>query len=695
MAGTEIPVQVRGACPHNCPDRCAWLVTVKDGVATELRGDPDHPFTRGGLCAKVDHYLERVYDPNRLLYPLKRTGPKGSGSFERVSWDEALDGIASRLAEIIDEHGGEAVLPCFFSGTLGLLQNESMSERFFARIGSTKLERTLCGTTSWWGVEATQGSALGVRPEDMALDDFIVLWGSNAIVTNLHQWPFIREARSRGATIVVVDPLKTRTAQAADEHIQPFPGTDTALALGMMNVILAEGLQDEDYISRHTLGFERLEERVREYPLPRVSSITGLDQEKIEWFARSYATRKPSCIQLGIGMEKHSHGAMTYRTVSCLPALTGAWRDRGGGLFHLTFDYFDDAVAYRALARPDLRPNGVREVNIVRVGKALTDPALDPPIRSLIVYNCNPATILPNQGLVLEGLTREDLFTVVHEQFMTDTALYADYVLPATTEVEHLDLLTAYGHTYLTLNLPAIPPVGEAVANTEFFRRLAARMGLDDPCLSDTDEDLVRQALESNHPYLDGITLERLEEEGWAPLSLPEDWRPFAEGGFHTPSGKAEFFAQRLADEGLDPLPQYQPAPESPQGDAGLADRFPLIVITAKSALHFLNSSYSGMPRHLKAEKEPLLEIHPHDAEARGLSDGDMARAFNDRGEVLIRIRVSDRVRPGVVSMPFGWWASKSPGGTAANALTPDGTSDRGGGPVFYDTLVEVAATGG
>lgn len=682
---------VRGACPHDCPDTCAWEVTVENGTAIKLMGDKNHPFTRGGLCAKVNHYLEdRVYSPDRLLYPLRSVGKKGEGHFEPVSWDEALDDVATQLKRIIAEDGPTAILPYSYMGTQGMIQGASLDRRFFARLGATRLERAVCGSAGGSGVAATLGTTTGVVPEDVVHSRFIILWGTNTVVTNLHLWPFISQAKKNGARVIVIDPIKTRTATQADWHIRPMPGTDAALVLGMMHVIVGEGLHDKEYVERYTHGFDRLRERIAEYPPKRVAEITGVDVGDIIELARAYATTRPAVVRTLVGMEHHANGAMMLRTIACLPALVGAWRDRGGGLLHMTASPFFEALNNEAVEMPKLEDPAIRSINMVQLGQALTDTTLNPLIRSLIVYNSNPAAIAPNQNLVLEGLRREDLFTVVVEQFLTDTARYADYVFPATTQVEHFDLLWSWGQTYLSLNQPAINPIGEAVPNTEFFRRLAARMGLTESYLYESDENLIRAALVSDHPYLRGITFERLLKEGWARLNLPRPWHPFAEGNFPTPSGKCEFYAESLIAEGLDPLPAYIPPRESPVGGSELATRYPLSLLTPKSTLHFLNSSYANLPRHLKAEQEPRLEIHPDDAIIRGIEDRDMVRIYNDRGSVEMRATVGDRVRSGVVSMPSGWWASLSPGGFSANALTVDGLSDLGGGGDFHDTLVEV-----
>ena len=683
--------KVRGVCPHDCPDTCTWEVTVRDGVATQLVGDDTHPFTRGGLCAKVAHYLERVYSADRVLHPLRRSGPKGSASFERVSWGEALEDIARRLRGLIDQHGASAILPYSYLGTQGLIQCNSLSARFFARLGATRLERAICGGASGAGLMASNGTGAGMLPEQIAHSRFIILWGTNTIVTNLHLWHFIREARRRGARLVVIDPLKTRTANEADLHIRPMPGTDAALALAMMHVIVKDELYDADYVRSHTTGFDALRERVSDYTPERVAGITGIDAAQIVALARDYATVRPACIRTLVGMEHHAFGAMTFRTIGCLSALVGAWKEPGGGHLHMTAALHFTALNIPAVRMPQLEDTSIRCVNMAQLGQALT--ALSPPVRSLIVFNSNPAAIAPNQQRVLAGLRRKDLFTVVLEQFMTDTARHADYVLPATTQIEHLDLLWSWGHTYLALNRPAIDPVGEALPNTEIFRRLAAALGMSEPYLFDSDEQLIRAALSGGHPWLGGITYERLWEQGWAPLNLPSDWRRFAAGGFPTPSGKCELYAADLGAKGFDPLPTYQPARESPHGDLALASRYPLVLMSAKSELHFLNSSYANLPRQLRAAREPLLDIHPLDAEARHVSDGGKVRVFNDRGMVEVRARVGDRVRPGVVSLPSGWWASLSPGGTSANTLTADGLSDWGGGGDFHDTLVEVVGS--
>jgi anaerobic selenocysteine-containing dehydrogenase len=666
---TAEPTVIRGACPHDCPDTCAWEVTVRDGVAEKLVGAKEHPFTRGGLCAKVSHYLERTYSDDRLLHPLVRTGPKGSGEFQRVSWDEALERIATRLYAVVAEHGGEAVLPYSFAGTQGLVQGASMDRRFFAALGACRLDRSICGQAAAAGQLEAAGTLVGLRPEDLLHSRLIVLWGTNTIVTNLHQWPIIQAARKAGARVVVIDPLRTRTAAAADWHVRPLPGTDAALALGLMHVIVAEGLLDADYVERHTEGFDRLVQELRDWPPARVAAVTGVPADEIAELARAYATTRPAAIRRLIGIEHHREGARMVRTIACLPALVGAWRERGGGILGPTAWAAWSPLDQSALAGPQ---PATRKLNMVRLGHALTE--LEPPVHALVVYNSNPATIAPDTGKVLRGLAREDLFTVVLEHFLTDTARYADVVLPATTQVEHVDVVPSWGHTYITYNQPAIAPVGEALPNTEIFRRLAAAMGLDAAPFADSDEDLARAAVTGARWPLAGIDYDELRRVGWAKADLPEDFRPFAEGNFGTPSGRLRLWSDDLP-------PGYDPPP---------GDVEPLALMTAKSAHHFLNSTYANLPRHLAGEGEPLLDLHPDDAAARDIADGDVVRVRNGRGEVRARARIGDVVGRGVVALPSGWWGTRSPGGTAANALTTDELTDRGGGGAFHGARVEV-----
>lgn len=673
---------VRGACPHDCPDRCAWVVTVEGDRAVDLQPAADHPFTAGFLCSKVKSYLpDRVHHPDRLLTALRRAGPKGSGRLVPVPLDRALDEVAERLGDVVARWGGEAVLPFSYEGTQGLVQGSSMNARFFARLGASRLERTMCGNTGGAGVVATIGTTSGVLPQDVTASRFVVLWGTNTAVTNQHLWPHVRRAKEQGAVLVVIDPVRTRTAAAADWHVRPVPGTDAALALAMANVILAEGLDDADYVERHTTGADVLRERAAEWPPERAAAVTGVDAEEIARLARAYATTRPALIRVLIGMEHREHGGAAFRTVAALPALVGAWRDLGGGLaFHTAAPFFE-ALRTDRLAMPELAAARTRTINMIHLGRALTAPDLDPPVKALVVHASNPALIAPNSGLVEQGLAREDLFTVVHEHFLTDTARFADVVVPATTEVEHLDLLWSWGHVDLMLNRPAVPPPGDAIPVTELFRRLARRMGIADGWADDSDEDLARAALASDHPYLDGITYDVLEERGWASLRLPEDRRPFAEGGFPTPSGRCD-----LA------VPAFRPAREGPGGDPDLLARYPLLLLSAKS-LRFLNSGYANAVRRTGPDQGPTVDLHHDDAGARGIADGDPVRVFNDRGSLVVRARVGDRARPGVAVLPFGHWSDPAAGG-AVNVLTSDERSDLGGGAAYLDTLVEIEPAG-
>jgi anaerobic selenocysteine-containing dehydrogenase len=676
---------VRGVCPHDCPDGCAWLVTTRNGRAVKLEGDPNHPFTRGELCGKMNGFVnDIVYSPDRLLYPLRRVGPKGSARFERVAWDAALDDVASRLQKIITEDGPTAILPYSYLGTEGIVQSNSLDNRFFARLGASRLERNICGSAGYEGMAVTIGTMTGMLPADIVHSRLILMWGANPVITNPHLWPLVEQARKLGARVVVIDPLKSASAVQADWHVQPLPGTDAALALGMMHVIVKEGLHDRDYVDRHTSGFAKLRGRLDEYPPERVARITGLKAEEIAELGRAYARTRPAAIRTLVGMEHRANGAMIFRTIACLPGLVGAWREKGGGLLHMTYSLFDEALNMKGVTMPELENPKTRTINMVQIGRALTSRDLKPRIRSMIVYNSNPATIAPNQNLVVEGLKREDLLTVVVDHFVTDTARYADYVFPATTQMEHLDLLPSWGHNYLSLNTPALKPAGEARPNSEFFRRLASRLGFKEKYLYDSDEEVIRTALRSSHPYLKGITYERLIAEGWAPLNLPDPWIPFANGNFPTPSKKCEFYSERLLAKGMDPLPKHVPVGGAERGSA-----YPLTLLTPKHTRNFLNSSHAGVPASVRDEGEPQVQIHTGDAAERGIRDGEMVRVFNGRGSVKIRASVTNRTRPTVVSMPQGWWASRM-GGSSANALTPDGLSDLGGGGDFHDARVQV-----
>ena len=688
---------VRGACPHDCPDTCATLVTVEHGRATKIAGDPDHPFTQGFLCAKVNRYLERTYHRDRLTTPLRRAGAKGSGRFVPVAWDEALGEIAERLSVIArSSDGPQSILPYSYAGTMGLIQGSSMDRRFFHSLGASKLERTICAAAGSAGMRMTIGANIGADGEGIPQSDLVLLWGTNTLTSNPHLWPFVLEARKRGAPVIAIDPIRTRTADQCDDWLPIRPGTDGALALGMMHVLFAEGLVDEDYMRRFTLGAEGLRQRATEYPPDHVSAITGLPAERIVTLARSYGAAKAAFIRINYGLQRHYGGGMAVRTIACLPAVTGHWRRAGGGVQLSTSAGFRYDTA--ALERPDLSPP-VRTINMIRLGDALTraDAGVGgPPVRALVVYNSNPAAVAPELGVVRRGLAREDLFTVVLEHFQTDTADWADIVLPATTQLEHWDIHLAYGHNYATLNRPAIEPLGDAKPNSEIFRLIAARMGLVHPALQDDDLALMRHAIgaqpdgEPRHERMRGVTMDALLDRGWVRLNVPTPYVPFAEGGFPSPSGKCEFSSERLREMGLDPLPVYTPPRELPETAPELAQRFPLVLISSPRH-QFLNSTFVNIDS-LRRDAEPECVMHPADAERRALAGGARVVVHNARGDFLAALRVSDMVREGVVWAPSIWWSKLAPGGHTANDTTGQGETDLGHGPVFYDNLVEVSA---
>jgi len=679
---------VKAVCPLDCPDTCSMRVRVEGGVAVDLRGDPDHPFTRGFLCGKMARYLDRVYSPDRLSTPLRRVGPKGSGRFERIGWDEALGEIAGRFAAIAGSPDGpEAILPYSYYGTMGKLQASSLDRRFFHRLGASMLDRTICASAGSAGYEYTMGRGrLGADPMGLPGCKFIINWGSNTAHTNGHLWSLMIRARKAGATLVTIDPYRSPTAARSDWHIQPRPGTDAALALGLMHVLWRDGLTDDDYIARATTGADLLRRRALEdYPVDRVAAITGLDAATIEELARRYATERPSLIRLNYGLQRHFGGGMAVRTIACLPALVGAWRDHGGGSLLSTSGTYDFAAD--RLARPDLAPPGTRVVNMNRLAEALAGELPGPPVRALYVYNCNPAAVAPDGTRVLDGLRRDDLFTVVHEQFPTDTVDYADIVLPATTQLEHVDIHGSYGHHFVMLNAPAIAPLGEARSNNDVFRALAARLGFD-PGLFPDDETLIRDCLDGG-PSLRGITLERLRAEPSIRLAIPEAYAPFADGVFPTPSGKCELYSERMAADGLDPLPAYVPPLEDPRTRPDLAGSYPLQLLSPPRP-QFLNSTFANSPSHRSAAGDPTVELSTLDAEARGLVDGQWAEVYNARGSFRARASLSGAVKPGVAVATGIYWNKLAPGGGNANRTTSTALTDMGGGATFFDNLVEV-----
>jgi anaerobic selenocysteine-containing dehydrogenase len=674
-------------CALDCPDCCSLLINVQDGKGSHLRGDPSHPVTRGFLCGKVARYLEREYSPDRLLYPQKRTGAKGQGKFERIEWDEALDTIAARLKSISAEFGTEAVLPYSYAGTMGFLNGGGMDRRFFHRLGASRLDRTICSSAGGAGLVATLGFKYGTEPEQFRHSKLIIAWGANILATNVHLWPFIVEARRNGARFYTIDPVRNRTGRLADKHFSVFPGSDLALALGLMHVIIGENLFDREYVSNHTEGFDALKDLAKTYPPERAEALTGIERSNIVSLAREYATTRPAVIRLNYGTQRSERGGTAVRAIAALPALVGSWRDVGGGLQLSTSQAF--RVNKTALEMPDLQLRSplareARLVNMSELGKVLTS-LTDPPVKAMVVYNSNPASIAPNQNLVLQGMRREDLFTVVLEQFQNDTADHADILLPVTTFLEHTDLYFAYGHYYLQLARPAIPAPGETKSNVEIFRLLAERMGFDEPCFRDSEDDMIRSLLDSDHPFVKGITLEQLERDRSVRLNVAETgepFLPFARGEFGTPSGKCEFHAETL---------EYEPPTESRLGAPELRSSFPLEMISAKSH-DSMNSTFGNQP--WTQRQTSTLLLNRIDAEPRGIASGDRVRMFNARGSCTLVAEVDGEVRSGVVCAPSLRWNKLAPESRNVNALTSDRLTDLGGGPTFYSCLVEVEKCG-
>lgn len=670
--------QVLGACPHDCPDTCSLVTTVENGVALKVQGNPAHRPTDGVLCTKVSRYTERTYHPERLLHPLRRTGPKGSGQFERVSWDQALSDIAGRL-QAIAAVDPQAIQPYSYAGTMGLVQGEGMAARFFHRLGASLLDRTICASAGGEALTQTLGGKVGMRVEFFAESRLILIWGSNSIGSNLHFWRLAQAAKRDGAKLVCIDPRRSETAEKCHEHIQLLPGTDAALALAVMHELVVNDWLDHAYLAQHTLGWDALRERALRWSPERAAEVCGVSAAQIRSLAQDWGTIRPAAIRLNYGMQRVRGGGNAVRAIACLPALTGAWRHRAGGVLLSSSGSFP--VQKAALQRPDLLAGrSPRTINMITIGDDLlrpASPAFGPRIEAMVVYDSNPVAVAPESSRVVQGFAREDLFTVVLEQFKTDTADYADYLLPATTQLEHWDIHLSYGHTDVLLNRPAIAPLGEAKPNTQIFRELAAHMGYEDPCFAESDESMCRQA------YGDRVDFTQLLEQGYARLPLPE--APFAEGGFPTPSGKCEFFSERLARQGLDGLPDHVPNYEP----AGASSRYPLSMISPP-ARNFLNSTFVNVRSLRDIEGEPLLEIHPSDAAARGIASGMVVRVFNDRGEYRCKAQVSARARPGVVNGLGIWWRKLGLDGTNVNQLTSQKLTDMGRAPVFYDCLVEV-----
>lgn len=676
-------------CALDCPDTCSLLINVDEaGRGSKLRGNPDHPITRGFLCGKVARYLEHEYHPDRLLYPMRRSGPKGSGQFERISWDDALDETTRRLLAIAAEHGSEAILPYSYAGTMGLLNGSGMDRRFFHRLGASRLNRTICSAAGGTALMLSQGARLGTEPEQFQHSRLIIAWGANVLGTNVHLWPWIVEARRRGARFYVIDPIRNRTAAAADRHFPICPGSDLALALGMIHVILKNGWHDGEYITQYTSGFQDLADLAHDYTPQRVSDLTGLPANDVELLATEYATMRPAAIRVNYGVQRSDRGGAAIRAISALPVITGSWRELGGGLQLTLSGAFE--FNRGALERPDLQERSslgrqTRVVNMSQLGSALT-ALRDPPVHALVVYNSNPATVAPDQTRVIAGLRRSDLFTVVLEHFLTDTARYADIVLPATTFLEHTDLYLAYGHYYLQLARPALPAPGECRSNVAIFRDLALRAGFTEDCFQDSEDSMIRQLLDTASPYLQGITFEQLEEQKFIRLSVSpagQPFLPFARGGFHTHDGRFQFGASHL---------HYVPPVESRGGNQDLRARFPLELISSKND-NSMNSTFgnrSGMDDELNE-----ILIHPEDAAPRDVCNGATVRVFNHRGACSLRARISTTVRPGVVSTRSMRWNAEpdcdgSPRKLGINQLVSERLTDLGDGPTFFSCLVEV-----
>jgi anaerobic selenocysteine-containing dehydrogenase len=641
--------------------------TVEDGRAVGIAGDPEHPITVGFLCGKVSNYLERVYSDERLLHPLVRTGAKGAGKFRRADWDEALELVAAGLRRAREEHGGESILPYSYMGTQGLLQSNTMSARVMNALGATELERTICATAGIVGTVMAHGLSPEVDPEEWPLARYVLVWGWNPMSTAPHLWRKLLDARKNGARIVVVDPFRSRTARVADEHLRPLPGTDAALGLGMMRAIVDAGLHDEDWCRAHADGYDELLAALEDWSVERAAEISGVPGETIERVAREFASTRPALLRLGVGAQRHSGAPAAYSTLASLPALTAAWRDRGGGCSYIP-TATASAVSNLQLQGEELRPGPVRRVNMSQLGNALTDPELEPPVKAFVCWSSNPAAIAPDQERVLAGLRREDLFTVVLEQFMTDTAAHADVVLPSTTQLEHLDVVFSWGHHYLTWNEPAIEPRGEAKPNTEVFRLLAGRLGLDDPLFRESDEQLADRLLA-------GFEEDGLRERGWQKIELGQGPAPHAEGGFEMEGGRMQLRAEYV--------------PPAEVADAALAERFPLALVTPKTHL-FLNSTFANQARQHSAQPAPEVVVSPGDAQTRGIEDGARVRVWNERGAFACEARVSDDARPGVLVAPMGWWNADYEGGRSAQATTPQLLTDLGNAPTFNDNRVEI-----
>ena len=705
MTTTEQERTVRAACPHDCPDTCALRVTVSGNRVIRVEGDPDHPATDGVLCTKVARYAERTHHPDRLTQPLRRVGPKGSGQFEPVSWAVAMAEIGQRLNQIA-ARDPQRIVPYSYAGTMGFVQGDGLAQRFFHALGASRLDATICSAAGSNGLASVHGKSIGMAVEQFEHSKLILLWGTNPVTSSVHLWRRIQAAKRKGAVVVAIDPFESDSAQKCDRWLALRPGTDAALALALINILITENLLDHDWIKQHTEGFEALSERAMQWPAARAAEVCGIEEADIVWLARQWGTVRPGAIRVNYGVQRARGGADAVRAIAALAALTGAWRDAAGGMLLSSSGWFP--VDVTGWQRPDLMPSWPdrlpRSVNMSAIGDALAIPVASTaastsiPIEAIVVWNANPVAVAPDSESVIQGFAREDLFTVVLEHFQTDTADWADWVLPATTQMEHFDLHKSYGHTSLVVNHPAIAPIGDALPNSEIFRRLARAMGLTEPALFDDDETVARSALDWSHPRLAGVTWEDLLERGWASLTMDPTVNPLANGGFPTASGRVQLVDPALGAQGRDPVPDWQPPWESAEVDPQRSALYPLQLISPP-ARNFLNTTFVNVTSIRAREGEPECLLHPADATQRGLIDGTLVRVFNDRGAFAARLRVTERTRPGVAVAPSIWWHRDAPGvhggpGRNVNAVTSQRLTEGGAGATFYDCRVEVEALG-
>ncbi|CAN4265767.1 BisC Anaerobic dehydrogenases, typically selenocysteine-containing [Methylophilaceae bacterium] len=695
-----------GGCPHDCPDTCSMVYHVKDEKLIAVKGNADHPMTRGGLCVKLNDYEKRHYHPDRLLYPMKRVGPKGTKQFERISWDEALDIIVDKWQAIIKEHGPQAIMPNSYLGNQGLVHGLNGGDAFFARLGATVTERTFCGEGSCTAWLLTVGPTAGVDPESFIHSKFIIIWACNSVSTNLHHWHIIKEAQKNGAKVVVIDAYVSKTAKEADWHVCPKPGTDGALAMAMMNVIIGEGLVDKDYVDNYTVGYAELAEKALTRTPEWAEAITGIPADDIRKLAREYATTQPSAIRIGVALEKSWGGGQAIRAVTSLPALTGAWRHVGGGI--LQFPVWEHPYKFDVICRPDLIPKGTQVVNNLQLGRVLTgEQKLAVPIKSMMCWNTNPVTQATESEKILEGLSREDLFMVSAEHFISDTAAYADILLPASMGAEQEDIILSWGHLYLTYNTKCIESPGEAIPNNEIFRRLAKRLGFEEENFKWNDTECLEHYVDWSSPACDGINLDYLKKHGYFRLNVgtKDNRAPHKEGHFPTPSGKCEFrvvgaknfvagpFRQMYEDfqpgEDIPELPDYVASKETALANPELAKKYPLNILAPKSH-GFINSSYANFESKIKGQGEQFVMIHPADAMDRGLVDGDLAKVFNDRGYFEAVTKVTTDVNKGIVVTTLGYWRQLNNG--VVNSVSSNAFGDMGHSPTSHDCLVEVMA---